>query len=198
MNTYLFHVVFLIIIPKYMEKTNRFLYSFFKIRFGCNTAVCSLLKMTFLCSALFVCLCLSAYSREFSSDPASHDFTVTDSLGERPNCPGDSTCRCTPKCRMPVFKGEGIDAASKYVERKVVYPYVALINEIEGDVRCSFVVGKDGKVRDVKILRGLEKNIDSQVYWIIRRMPKWEPAFHNGKPVSFLVGMTVRFVFSDE
>jgi len=56
----------------------------------------------------------------------------------------------------------------------------------------TFVVGKNGKVRDVRIINGLSEIINEKIIKVMVEMPEWEPATNDGKPVSFLLKQPIR------
>ena len=60
-------------------------------------------------------------------------------------------------------------------------------------VTCQFVVGADGKVRDVKVLRGVDPYLDKEAVRVIMSMPKWIPGKQNGKAVSVKYTIPVMF-----
>ena len=39
----------------------------------------------------------------------------------------------------------------------------------------QFVVGKDGSIGNVGILRGVDPNLDAEAIRVISSMPKWKP-----------------------
>lgn len=56
---------------------------------------------------------------------------------------------------MPVFPG-GQTALVQYIASHLKYPTVAQENGIQGRVLVSFVVGEDGYVEDVQVIKGVE------------------------------------------
>ena len=53
----------------------------------------------------------------------------------------------------------GGDAALMEYLNNISYPAIARENSIQGKVTCSFVVGKDGSIQDVRV----ERSVDTQV-----------------------------------
>ena len=49
----------------------------------------------------------------------------------------------------------------------------------------SFVVWTDGEIRDVEVLNGHGDAFETELMRVVRMMPKWKPAKHNGKVVPF-------------
>ena len=57
----------------------------------------------------------------------------------------------------------------------------------------AVVVDKDGKVKDVKILRGIGGGCDEEALRVIRSMPDWTPGRQNGRSVSVQYNLPVNF-----
>jgi TonB family protein len=97
---------------------------------------------------------------------------------------------------MPQFPG-GEDARVKYMAKNLLYPESAIKNQTEGTVYVSFVVEKDGSVNEVKILRGVGGEIDSEAFRVVKNMPKWSPGLQNGQAVRVQFTLPVKFKLSD-
>lgn len=93
---------------------------------------------------------------------------------------------------MPKFK-EGDAAIFKYLLENLKYPKMAIENQIQGTVHLRFVVGKNGKIRDIEILRGINKLLDDEAVRVIKEMPDWSPGKQHGKPVSVYYTLPIRF-----
>lgn len=98
--------------------------------------------------------------------------------------------------RATFLHGDEKQFLNRWVYDYIKYPPGAVRNGIEGRVIAEFVVGKDGKVRDVEIVRGLDEEIDAQVVKVIMASPKWKPALLGGKEVSVRVSVPVEFKLS--
>jgi TonB family protein len=88
----------------------------------------------------------------------------------------------------------GINEFEEYIKSSVIYPEIALKNNIEGTVQIGFSVERDGSPVNFKILRGIGYGCDQEVINVIRRSPKWKPAIDMGGP--FLMKQTVSVKFS--
>ena len=82
----------------------------------------------------------------------------------------------------------------KHIKKNFRYPEIAKEMGIQGRVIVQFVIAKDGKIKDVKILRGVDKNLDKEALRIVSKIPSMSPAKQRGKPVpvSFMVPITFR------
>lgn len=75
----------------------------------------------------------------------------------------------------PKFKGGDANDFSKWVMSNIVYPEIAKENGVQGRVTLQFTVTKDGLVKDVKVLRGVDPSLDKEAVRIVSSSPKWTP-----------------------
>lgn len=94
--------------------------------------------------------------------------------------------------QMPQFPG-GLQEMMRFIQKNLHYPTIAQENGTEGRVTCQFVVGPDGSIRDVVVLRGVDPYLDKEAIRVIQAMPKWIPGKQNGQAVS--VKYTVPIMF---
>lgn len=99
--------------------------------------------------------------------------------------------------KMPAFPG-GMAELMKYLRSNVRYPVEAHKAGIQGRVVVSFVVNKDGTVKDAKIVRSVDKSIDAEALRVISAMPKWLPGYQNGKAVKVRYTVPVTFRLTGE
>ena len=93
---------------------------------------------------------------------------------------------------MPVFPG-GQTALAQYIASHLKYPTVAQENGIQGRVFVSFVVGEDGYVEDVQVIKGVEPMLDKEALRVIQSLPRWTPGNQQGKPVRVKYTVPVTF-----
>jgi len=82
----------------------------------------------------------------------------------------------------------------KYVSSNTKYPPIAKSAGIQGTVFVYFVVGKDGGVRDVKILKDVDSRLDAEAKRVVESLPKFEPGQQRGKNVSVQYTIPVKFI----
>jgi protein TonB len=106
----------------------------------------------------------------------------------------------------PVFPGcenEPTDAAKeacfnkqimRHVKNNFNYPEIAKEMGVQGRVIVSFVISKTGKIENVTVLRGVDKNLDKEATRIVNKIPGMSPAKQRGKPVpvQFMLPITFR------
>ena len=94
----------------------------------------------------------------------------------------------------PTFQGGDVGTAfPKWVYENLQYPQSAKDAEVQGRVVAQFVVGTDGKVGDVKILRGVHPDLDAEVVRVISSSPDWTPGYVKGEPVKVTYTFPVVF-----
>lgn len=92
----------------------------------------------------------------------------------------------------PEFPG-GKDSLDAFVRRELVYPPIAMENNIQGVVLVEFVVEKDGRVAHGKVLASLFTDCDVEALRVIMSMPTWKPAKNQGNPVRCYYMCPIRF-----
>ena len=85
--------------------------------------------------------------------------------------------------QQPEFPG-GTSGMAKWLGDNIKYPAEAAKQGIEGRVIVQFVVGSDGTVSDVKLMRAVNPLLDQEALRVINAMPKWTPGKQDGKPVA--------------
>jgi len=94
---------------------------------------------------------------------------------------------------MPEFPG-GEMALRAYIANAIKYPVIAQENGIQGKVYVTFVVGKDGKVSNATIARGVDPSIDKEALRVVNSLPAWKPGKQRGKPVNVSYTVPINFV----
>lgn len=94
--------------------------------------------------------------------------------------------------QQPEFEG-GYEAMMNFIRKNMRYPASARRMGIEGTVYLSFVVGRDGSINDVQVLRGISADCDKEAVRVVQAMPNWKPGKQNGKPVLVRFNLPIRF-----
>lgn len=107
-----------------------------------------------------------------------------------------------------VVKAENADNVFGMVEEQPSFPggQAALMKYIEENMRCldpesdasgrvivQFVIGKDGTVKDPKVVRGITPALDGEALRLVRNMPKWKPGKQMGEAVEVRYTLPVTF-----
>ena len=94
--------------------------------------------------------------------------------------------------QMPQFPG-GDAALLKFLSSHINYPPMAAENNVQGKVTVQFVVGKDGHVGEVKVVRSVDRELDNEAVRVCKLLPKFTPGRQNGQPVSVWYTLPVQF-----
>ncbi|MBR5477379.1 MAG: energy transducer TonB [Bacteroidaceae bacterium] len=95
--------------------------------------------------------------------------------------------------QMPEFPG-GMPALMEYLKKEVRYPKKCREAGVEGRAIITFVVKKNGKVKDFEVARSSgNKLLDKEAMRVIKKMPKWKPGMHEGKNVNVMFALPISF-----
>jgi len=94
--------------------------------------------------------------------------------------------------QQPEFEG-GYEAMMNFIRKNMRSPASARRMGIDGTVFVSFVVGKDGAINDVKVIRGISADCDKEAVRVVQAMPPWKPGKQNGKPVFVRFNLPIKF-----
>jgi len=133
-------------------------------------------------------------------DHSLHDGPAKDLLSRRGE-PNDTALATAPvaddKIRdiadeMPEFPG-GMRGWKKYLSENLRYPQMARTGDIEGTVYVDFVVGKDGAISKVHVVRGLGGGCSEEAIRVLEQAPRWKAAKQKGYPVTVRMTLPIRF-----
>jgi protein TonB len=96
---------------------------------------------------------------------------------------------------MPEFPGGDL-GLMKYIQKNVKYPPIAKEYNITGKVYISFIVDKSGSVTNVKIARGVDKNLDAEAMRVVKSLPKYKPGKQRGKAVKVKFTIPINFTLN--
>lgn len=93
--------------------------------------------------------------------------------------------------KMPEYPG-GVSERQKFIAKNLIYPPLAVENNLQGKVYISFVVEKDGTTSNHKIMRTFDEECSKECIRVVKLM-QWLPAEHKGKTVR--AKMTLPIIF---
>jgi len=93
--------------------------------------------------------------------------------------------------QMPEFTG-GQDSLNKFIHINFKYPKGYKTEKISDKIYVTFVVEKNGKIKDAKILKGINQELDKEALRVVNAMPKWIPGKNNGKSVSVNFNLPIK------
>ena len=85
--------------------------------------------------------------------------------------------------QKPSFNGGDANEFSKWVNSRLVYPEIAKENGVQGRVTLQFTVEADGRVTNVRVLRGVDESLDKEAVRVVSSSPKWKPGKQRDRAV---------------
>ena len=96
----------------------------------------------------------------------------------------------------PEFAG-GMNALLKFLQKNLRYPTPAVNANVGGKVYMQFVVGQDGNISKVDVLKGIGFGCDEEAQRVVKLMPKWSPGRQSGKAVAVKFTLPISFQLSE-
>ena len=94
---------------------------------------------------------------------------------------------------QPQFPG-GEHGLINFINKTREYPYHAYKNRIQGRVLCSFIIGTDGKVSNIRIIRGsADESLNREAMRVISEMPRWKAGKVGGQTVAVRCVLPIAF-----
>lgn len=92
----------------------------------------------------------------------------------------------------PEFPG-GHSAFIKFLSRNLKYPGIAVEKGIEGKVLISFIIEKNGRLSNIKILSGIGYGCDEEAIRVLEKSPEWKPGIQNKQKVRVAYTLPINF-----
>ena len=110
------------------------------------------------------------------------------------NLAKDSVCACSDSTQfeMPKFPG-GDDELMSFLAHRIRYPVISMENEVQGKVIVGFVIGSNGKVKNIRILQSLDPFTDGESMRLVSMLPDWLPGTCKGKPIDVKYTLPINF-----
>ncbi|MCU0444550.1 MAG: TonB family protein [Microscillaceae bacterium] len=93
---------------------------------------------------------------------------------------------------QPSFEG-GLEAFYKFVGENMVFPKEARRAGVDGKVFTEFIVDKEGKLTDIKIIKGIGFGCDDEAIRVLKESPKWKAGKQRGRNVKVRMSLPIYF-----
>jgi protein TonB len=89
----------------------------------------------------------------------------------------------------------GFPAMMKFIQDNLEYPAIGIETGAQGKCYLRFVVGDDGEISSVKVMRGIAgcPECDREAVRVIKSMPKWKPGKIRGMNVASYFDLPINF-----
>ena len=94
---------------------------------------------------------------------------------------------------MPTFQGGDLNTFRNWVQSNVKFPQIALENGISGRVILSFVIERDGRLTNIKVLRTPDRSLSEEAVRVLSQSPKWTPGKQRNQVVRVSYTLPVEF-----
>lgn len=81
----------------------------------------------------------------------------------------------------------------EWVYQYLKYPVSAVRNGVQGTVMVEFIIEKDGKVTNVRVVKGVDEELDAEALKVIEASPKWKAGKQGGNKVRASIAIPVEF-----
>lgn len=97
--------------------------------------------------------------------------------------------------QRPTFLGSADPSQflEKWVYQYLKYPEKAIIDGVQGRVMVDFIIEKDGKVSNVRVVKSVSEELDAEAVKVISASPKWKPGRVRGEKVRTSMNIPVEF-----
>ena len=92
----------------------------------------------------------------------------------------------------PQFPGGNAEFL-KFLRENMHYPRQARSMAIEGKVFVQAIVGKDGALNDIVVLKGIGGGCDEEAVRVVAKSPKWKPGRQRGNAVKTKIVIPIVF-----
>ena len=153
--------------------------------------------LPFLAGAMF--LCNPVRAKVVSGQPESLSemlTTLPETISQVPD-----TTQAIPYNLLevkPTFNDKDAVAFSQWVNENLKYPEAALKSGAQGRVLIQFTIGTEGKLENIKVLKGVDPDLDAEALRVISASPDWTPGYVEGKPVRVMYTFPVVFRLRDK
>lgn len=97
--------------------------------------------------------------------------------------------------KMPEYPG-GMEAMISFLVKNIKYPEQAKKDSVTGKVIVNFIVERDGRVTNAKVVKGIGSGCDEEAIRVVSLMPAWKPGELHGKTVRVIVNLPIKFALN--
>lgn len=94
---------------------------------------------------------------------------------------------------FPKFKNGDLNTFRAWIVKRLVIPEALYNKPIEGKVIAQFVLERDGKLSNIKIIKSPHPRLSKAVIRVLKASPKWTPGIRDGKPVRVAYTLPIEF-----
>ena len=97
--------------------------------------------------------------------------------------------------QMPQFPG-GNDSLIKFIRKNFNYTNKPNTDPIKRTkIYVQFIVDKNGTIKNLKVLKGINPLLDKEALRVMNMMPKWKPGNQNGETVPVIINYPIQLEY---
>jgi protein TonB len=128
-------------------------------------------------------------------DKGTDDISAPVATAENSKITEESDVPLVSVDQMPQFPG-GEREMLRFIKNNLRYPLSAQENGVQGTVILNFVVNREGKIVNIKVIKGIGFGCDEESIRVMEKMPAWTPGKQRGQTVLVSFTMPLRFVLN--
>lgn len=86
-----------------------------------------------------------------------------------------------------------LDTLDNFIRKNIYYSAAALTDKIEGNIELLFTIDTLGAIKNIKLKKGLRKDLDEIAIKTVSEMPPWTPTILQGKPINLTFLMEIKY-----
>lgn len=87
----------------------------------------------------------------------------------------------------------GLDSLARFIRKNIQFPYESRKNRISGKVFFDFIIDKNGHLINLKLIKGINEELDREATRIMYHIPFWFPGEHNGHKMNVHYQLPIKF-----
>lgn len=82
-----------------------------------------------------------------------------------------------------------------YLRKNLEYPSSAKVSGTMGLVILSFVIDEEGSITNIKVVKGINEELNNAAIEVLRNSPKWNPGLKGGIPFQARMQIPIQYSF---
>jgi TonB family protein len=91
---------------------------------------------------------------------------------------------------------KGMKHFYKFIVKNFKSPDSAFKNKIKGEVIVSFIIDKEGKITEPKIIKSLGEELDNEAIRVLTSYEGWKPAMQKGRKIRCMYSIPIKLDFT--
>lgn len=83
----------------------------------------------------------------------------------------------------------------EYLRKNLEYPASAKVNGTMGLVVLSFVINEEGSITNIKVVKGVNEELNNAAIEVLKNSPKWKPGLKAGIPFKTRMQIPIQYSF---